>query len=45
VKAVSAGKPQFTDEYGSPTWIDMWVGEGESVIFLHGDVRWGNLAG
>jgi len=43
-KTVAAGAPRFTNKYGSPTWIDVWTGEGESVVFLHGDVQWGNLA-
>lgn len=44
-KAAAAGKPQFTGEYGSPTWIDVWNGGAETVVFLHGDVRWGTLTG
>ncbi|MGC5172108.1 hypothetical protein ACLQ2Q_15810 [Microbacterium sp. DT81.1] len=43
--AVAVGTPRFTDEYGSPTWIDVWEGEDEVVVFLHGDVRWGSIAG
>ena len=44
-KAAAAGTPQFTGEYGSPTWIDVWTGDRENVVFLHGDIRWGALAG
>lgn len=42
-KAAAATKPQFTGEYGSPTWIDVWKGDADTVVFLHGDVRWGIL--
>ena len=37
-----AGKPNFVKGYGSPTWIDSWSGEGSTVVFLHGDVKWGD---
>jgi hypothetical protein len=37
-----AGKPEFIRGYGSPTWIDYWIGESETVVFLHGDVKWGD---
>jgi hypothetical protein len=43
--AAAVGKPTFTDEYGSPTWIDVWQSEDQSVVFLHGDVSWGTIAG
>jgi len=44
-KAAATGKPQLTGKYGSPTWIDVWNGGDETVVFLHGDVRWGTLTG
>ena len=43
--AAAVGKPTFTDAYGSPTWIDVWESEDQSVVFLHGDVSWGTIAG
>lgn len=35
--------PRFVKGYGSPTWIDEWAGEDVSVVFLHGDVAWGDV--
>jgi hypothetical protein len=43
--AAALGKPTFSDEYGSPAWIDVWESDDQSVVFLHGDVRWGTIAG
>ena len=43
--AAAGGKPTFTNEYGSPTWIDVWESDDQSVVFLHGDVSWGAIAG
>ncbi|MGO4301802.1 hypothetical protein [Leifsonia sp. RAF41] len=42
--AVAIGEPRFTDEHGAPTWIEHWSGEGQTVVFLHGDIRWGTIA-
>jgi hypothetical protein len=39
----TAGKPRFVKGYGSPTWIDHWTGDGRDVVFLHGDVEWGDV--
>ena len=39
----TADKPRFVKGYGSPTWIDRWTGEGGDVVFLHGDVEWGDV--
>lgn len=41
VDAAGAAEPVFTDLHGSPTWIDLWSGPNRSVVFAHGDVRWG----
>jgi len=35
-------KPRFVKGYGSPTWIDLWKSEASTVVFLHGDVEWGD---
>lgn len=43
--AAAVGKPRFTNKYGSPTWIDVWESDNQSVVFLHGDVSWGTIAG
>lgn len=41
---VPAGvRPRFVKGYGSPTWIDLWEGEESTVVFLHGDVEWGDM--
>jgi len=38
----AAGNPRFVKGYGSPTWIDEWSSESGAVVFLHGDVKWGD---
>ena len=41
---VPAGvRPRFVKGYGSPAWIDLWEGEESTVVFLHGDVEWGDM--
>ncbi len=35
-------RPRFVKGHGSPTWIDLWEGDGGSVVFAHGDVEWGD---
>lgn len=30
---------------GVPTWIDLWSSEAGQVVYLHGDVQWGNELG
>ena len=42
--AAHAG-PRFTGRFGAPTWIDVWRGGDEVVVFLHGDIEWGTLLG
>ena len=44
-RAAERGAPAFVRGYGAPTWIDVWEGDGQSVVFAHGDVRWGTLLG
>ena len=39
----TADKPRFVRGYGSPTWIDQWSGAAGDVVFLHGDVKWGDV--
>lgn len=35
--------PRFkTKRHGAPTWIDLWQGDGGSVVYAHGDVVWGD---
>jgi hypothetical protein len=37
------GEPTFVRGFGSPTWIDLWSGDGRQVVFAHGDVKWGSI--
>ncbi|MCL2796343.1 MAG: hypothetical protein FWD85_13700 [Microbacteriaceae bacterium] len=39
----AANPPRFTDRFSAPTWIDVWRGERDTVVFMHGDVEWGTL--
>ena len=41
VGSMGTGEPVFVNLHGSPTWIDLWSGQDGSVVFAHGDVRWG----
>lgn len=41
-RGIPGGVPTFVNEYGSPTWIDLWSGE-RPVVFAHGDVKWGSI--
>ena len=41
--AAHRGAPSYVRGYGAPSWIDLWQGDGARVVFLHGDVRWGDL--
>lgn len=34
--------PRFVKGFGAPTWIDLWEGDATVVVFLHGDVEWGD---
>lgn len=34
------GSRRVVRGYGAPTWIDLWVSETSTVVFLHGDVVW-----
>ena len=34
--------PRFVKGLGSPTWIDRWESDVSVVVFLHGDVEWGD---
>lgn len=38
-------RPRFVKGYGSPTWIDLWEGDGGFVVYAHGDVEWGDAFG
>lgn len=39
----SAPAPQFVGGHGAPTWIDVWSSALDRVVvYLHGDVRWGD---
>lgn len=40
---VGQTRPRFVRGSGSPTWIDLWQSEGAKVVFLHGDVEWGEV--
>jgi hypothetical protein len=42
LRALRETKPTFVKGYGSPTWIDLWSGDGVAVVFAHGDVEWGD---
>jgi hypothetical protein len=37
-----SGKPAFIKGFGSPTWIDSWSSDASRVVFVHGDVQWGD---
>jgi hypothetical protein len=37
-----SGSPRFVTGFGSPTWIDVWTSDSSTVVFLHGDVKWGD---
>ena len=37
------GEPTFVRGFGSPTWIDLWLGNDRQVVFAHGDVKWGSM--
>lgn len=34
-------RPRLVKGFGSPTWIDLWESDVSVVVFLHGDVEWG----
>lgn len=42
-KSLLGTKPKFVKGFGSPTWIDLWRGDGSTVVFAHGDVEWGDM--
>lgn len=42
---LASTRPRFVKGYGSPTWIDLWHGEGGPVVYAHGDVEWGDALG
>ena len=35
--------PQVSSRPSAPTWIDVWAGGGETVIFCYGDMTWGSM--
>lgn len=41
-RLTAADNPRFVKGYGSPTWIDEWSSDSSTVVFLHGDVEWGD---
>ncbi|CAM5314203.1 hypothetical protein [Leifsonia shinshuensis] len=43
ITAARRGEPVFVRGHRAPTWIDLWQGDGARVVFLHGDVTWGDL--
>jgi len=39
----SASAPEFVGGHGAPAWIDVWSSDlSRVVVYLHGDVRWGD---
>jgi hypothetical protein len=42
-RATLHGEPTFVRGFGSPTWIDLWLGNDRQVVFAHGDVKWGSM--
>jgi len=36
---INSGKPR-TLKGDCPTWIDVWTGEGSTLVFAHGDIAW-----
>jgi len=41
----SAPAPEFGRGHRAPTWIDVWSSDqSQIVVYLHGDVRWGDAA-
>ena len=40
---LASKRPKFIKGYGSPTWIEIWQGDGPSVVYAHGDVEWGDV--
>lgn len=44
IKALSRSSlPQMSPRPTAPTWIDVWAGDGTTVVFCHGDITWGSL--
>jgi hypothetical protein len=43
IRESPSGEPAFVQRFGSPTWIDLWSGEGRQVVFAHGDIEWGSI--
>lgn len=41
----SAPQPKLVGGHGAPTWIDVWSSDLEQVIYLHGDLMWGDEIG
>ena len=40
----SASAPEFVKGHRAPTWIDVWSSDlSQVVVYLHGDVRWGDV--
>lgn len=38
----SGPAPRKVRTYGAPTWFDVWSNTEVTVVFVHGDVEWGN---
>ncbi|PCN48129.1 hypothetical protein Csp2054_08195 [Curtobacterium sp. 'Ferrero'] len=43
--AAKASPPRISPRPSAPTWIDVWAGDGTTVVFCHGDVTWGSVFG
>ncbi len=37
--------PLFTGHHGTLAWIDVWANAAGEVVFVHGDVSWGEALG
>jgi hypothetical protein len=35
--------PRFSDRGHAPAWIDVWSNDSHIVVFLHGNVLWGDV--
>lgn len=38
-------RPPRLARHSSPTWLELWRGDGVEVVFAHGDVEWGTIGG
>ncbi|XGX79822.1 hypothetical protein LQK93_02639 [Terrabacter sp. BE26] len=43
LRRVRSGQaPELIGSHGTPTWIDVWSSDDGVIVYLHGDVRWGD---